>query len=360
MAKYDRLARVMIELRTARLTGSSFALPLLLCETAAFTERTLLIDDPDQLLKKGVKSGDEAYKIASIALAQKAYGGIGSVIVGRKAKEESYTDAVSACRAETSTFRALAATTRDPKAVVELASWADAHGVLFVTASPDTQVADPKSSTDVLSLCKPFTRAVVIYDPASSGYYPEAALLGRCLGKQQGQTWENQRIAGCKPLADETASVSARAKGALTIESFSNGPGSTSVTITQGAQVASGEWIDIIRGRDWLQEQMSLNVAQVFIDADIKYNDAGIAIVEGRMRQTLSYAQRIGFIDDDVVLPDGTISPGFSIRVPRRADIAANTVASRKLIDMHFDARVSGGIHLSEIDGTLSYSTDIR
>ena len=360
MASYDRIASINIALKTARLTGTNFGMPLVLGETSAFSERVLEITDPSELSAKGVATTDPLYVMVNTALSQKSYGGINSLMVGRKGKDESFTDAANACRAQSSVFRALLSPTRDTGAQAELASWSESHNVLYVTATADAQAADPTSTTDILYTLSKFTHTACGYDPLAASQYVDAALAGRCLSQAIRAPWANRRLAAVTPLNDTTAAKAAIAKGAFTVESFSNGAGTTAVTLSQGGTVASGEWIDIIRGRDFAQEYIQLQMAQMHIDADIPYNDAGILMHVSVLNAALTYLQSIGIIDDDVVKDDGKVSPGFAIKYPRRADISANTVASRKLDNITFEARLRGAIIMVAVSGTLSYSTDIK
>ena len=65
-----------------------------------------------------------------------------------------------------------------------------------------------------------------------------------------------------------------------TFERFRN------VSITQNGKVAAGEWIDVIRFRDWLQEEITVNVFNALVNSDkVPYTDDGIAIIETQIRQ---------------------------------------------------------------------------
>lgn len=360
MATYDRIANIRVFLKTGRISGTNFSMPLIIGETSAFGERVIEINDPAELVRRGVAATDPIYVMANTALSQKSYGGINSLMIGRKDKEESYTDALNACRAQNSTFRTLLCPSRDAGIQTELASWAESHNVLYVTATADSGAIDATSTTDILYILSKYTHTACGYDPKAATQYIDAALTGRCLSQAIRAPWANRRIAAVDPLTDQTAAKAAIAKGAFTIESFSNGAGTTSLTLSQGGTVASGEWIDVIRGRDYAEEYLQMEMAQLHIDADIPYNDAGILIHVNRLNAGLTYLQSIGIIDDDVVLDDGTISPGFAIKYPRRAEISPNQVASRKLEGVSAEARLRGAIIMVDASVTLSYSTDIR
>lgn len=360
MASYDRFSKITVSLNTAGLSGTNFGLPLVIGETSAFPERILEIYGVSELSDKKVSTSDPIYAMSNTGFSQKTYGGISSLMVGRKDKEESFTDALNACRAQNATFRTVISPTRVPDEQEEIAIWAEAHDVLYITASSDPQIADATSTTDIVSRLKKYTHTACAYDPKAETQYSDAAAAGRCLSQEIRSPWSNRRIAAVDPVTDQTAAKAAIAKGAFTIEPFSNGAGTTSVTLLQGGKVASGEWIDVIRGRDYAQEYLQLEVANLQIDADIGYGDAGILMFVNRLTSGMEYLQRIGIIDKDVVKDDGALSPGFAITYPRRADISSNTVASRNLKDIKTKARLAGAIVSVEATVDLSYSTDIE
>ena len=145
--------------------------------------------------------------------------------------------------------------------------------------------------------------------------------------------------------------MAAKGKNCNTFESFRD-----SVSITQIGKVAAGEWIDVIRFRDWLQEEMQVNIFNLLINRDkVPYTDEGIAAIEGQMIKALQLGQRRGGIAPTEYDEDGNEIPGWKISVPLAANISANTKASRILEDMTFTARLAGAIHVAEITGSLVY-----
>ena len=57
----------------------------------------------------------------------------------------------------------------------------------------------------------------------------------------------------------------------------------------------SGEWIDVIRFRDWLKADMQTRVFQVLkSNRKVPFTDSGIGLVEGAMERSLKEGQDIG------------------------------------------------------------------
>ena len=129
-----------------------------------------------------------------------------------------------------------------------------------------------------------------------------------------------------------------------------------SKNITLGGKVMAGEWADVIRFRDWQKNDMQVRVANVFMNTPkVPYNDAGIALVHNAMIASLTEGQLNGGIAQNEFDEDGNAIPGFLTSVPTAASITATQKASRKLIGCTFKARLAGAIHLTELNGSLTY-----
>ena len=127
--------------------------------------------------------------------------------------------------------------------------------------------------------------------------------------------------------------------------------------ITQEGKVISGEWIDIIRFRDWMVSDMQTRVFNLMVsNPKVPYTDGGIGLVENQMIATLKQGQKQGGIDGDAYDGDGALLPGFVTSVPRAANISDANKARRVLEDCTFSARLAGAIHATSIKGNLVYS----
>ena len=139
------------------------------------------------------------------------------------------------------------------------------------------------------------------------------------------------------------------------LENFRN------VAITQNGKTSAGEWIDVIRFRDWLQEEIMVNVFNVLINRDkIPFTDGGIGIIEAQINSALKLGQQRGGITPDEYDEDGNINKGYVINVPLASNISANTKAQRLLEDVTFTARLAGAIHAINISGSLTYENLIE
>lgn len=127
--------------------------------------------------------------------------------------------------------------------------------------------------------------------------------------------------------------------------------------ITMRGITVGGEWADVIRFRDWLQNDMQVRVVNLFItNPKIPYTDNGIALVQNQMIASLKSGQDAGGIALSEFDEDGNEIPGFQTSVPLASSLTASEKASRKLTKCKFKARLAGAIHFAEIKGSLTYT----
>lgn len=238
--------------------------------------------------------------------------------------------------------------------IIAAANWTESVRKLFGTAIAEAGAYNPESTTDTgyLLYNGNYYRTFWFYHKDAATDFPEAAVMARCFAiLPGGETWANKKLAGVTtdPLT-ETQYIAITGKNGNTFERFRN------ISITQNGKVAAGEWIDVIRFRDWLQEEITVNVFNALVNSDkVPYTDDGIAIIETQIRQALELGTRRGGIAPIEYDEDGNENYGYTISVPLSSSISANQKASRILQDVSFTARLAGAIHVVEITGSLTY-----
>ena len=269
------------------------------------------------------------------------------------APTETIAETMAACVAYDPDFYGIAMASRANADVLAMANWAEANNKLFGTCVSGDDVLNGAISTDIASqlMLNNFYRTFSFYHEDAADY-PEVAVMSRCFTAVPGsETWANKRLAGVNidPLTETQFNVLV-AKNVNTFERFRN------LSLTQTGKVSAGEWIDVIRFRDWLAEEIKVNVLNVLVNNEkVPYTDAGIAIIEGAIRQSLRQGQVNGGIAPVEYDENGDKNLGYTVTVPLAANISANQKASRILEGVTFTARLSGAIHVVKIIGSLTY-----
>lgn len=355
MAKIDRIVNVQIDLRTAAITERSFSDMLILGETDVFSStRTQIITGADQLLDLGMLESDPIYLAAADAFSQ--IPSVNQVYIGRidSVAMESVTDALAAASAEQSGWYGLILASRVDADILEAADWVEANEKLFLFSTPDPLALDPGDSTSILSQIKDgnYFRTSGWYHADAATDFLDAAIMSTSFTKTPGsETWANQRLGGVTTdKITPTEALAVLGKNGNTFEAFRN------IVITQGGKVGGGEWLDVIRFRDWLAEQIKLNVFGLLVDNRIPFTDEGIGQVKSKLIEALDYGVRVGGIAPEEVDGDGKMIPSYTISMPRSFEIPFNQKANRTLQDIKFTARLAGAIHIVDgIDGVLTY-----
>lgn len=358
MANLDRIVSVQIALRTAGVRQQTFS-DLMLIGTHTATDRVSIITNADDLLTGfGIDDTSLLYKAAQVAFSQNP--GPTRLFIGRRDALEALNDTLAACATENNDWYGFSDVTHAEADLLPGASWAEANSKLYLTTISDPDVAAATGEEPATQLMTgQFFRTAWWYHPDATAF-PEVAVAARAFavppggggpGVTDGGTWANLRVAAVPAVAlTETQYVNITAKNGNTFEPFRN------IAMTQNGKVAAGEWIDIIRGRDWQCEEIRVNQFLNFVDKRIPYTDPGIGSIRQRLDQSLARGVRSGFLAPSELDPDTDKEvPSYTISVPSALQVPQNDKANRILRDVTFVARVAGAIHATKIRGSLTY-----
>jgi len=185
------------------------------------------------------------------------------------------------------------------------------------------------------------TSTVITEEQAGETSFPEAAWLGGQLPKTPGSiTWKFKTLTGINPdTLTSTVVTNVQGKNANIYETIGG------VNMIHEGVVASGEFIGVIRGVDWIQSRITEEVFTVLVNADkVPYTDAGVEMIKTAIQSVLEQAV------DNGILVANTIT----ITAPKVADVSTANKANRFLPDVKFGATLAGAIHKVKIDGKLS------
>lgn len=131
--------------------------------------------------------------------------------------------------------------------------------------------------------------------------------------------------------------------------------GGTGINIFQEGIVASGEYIDIMRGTDALTARIQqLVLTLLTTEGKVPFTDAGIETVGLQVERALNEYVNYGLLVGPEVTDDNDESLGPQVTVPTRAQTSASDRAKRQLNNVTFTANYAGAVHRTTIMGTVS------
>lgn len=250
--------------------------------------------------------------------------------------------AYTAIKEENSDFYGVAMTNRVQADVESIAGQILTESRLFGTATSDAGTL-ATTLTDVGAVLNAANneRTFVIYS-ATPSVFPDVAWLSRQLSTDPGSsTWKFKTLIGqTTDNLTSTQSTNATNKSVNTYEEVGG------VDITLEGTVASGEFIDIIRGIDWLEARMTERIFSRLVNLEkVPFTNAGIAVIEAEMRSQLNDGIAVGLLTND---------PAPTITKPLASEIPAAEKLIRTLDDMKFTAFLQGAIHFVQIEGIVA------
>ena len=241
----------------------------------------------------------------------------------------------------------IVSTTHSHFDIVDVATWAESNKKFYLASTMDSDVKS-SASDDIAS-----TLQTSAWDKTSAFYhplvhsFPEAAWMGNVFPYDPGEaTWAFKTLAGIAATtltATEVTNLEGKNCNRYTLV---NG-----VNITLDGKVASGEWMDIIRGLDWLETRIAEDVYALLVSlAKLPYTDAGVAMVVAVVD-----ARLLDAVGNGLLAPlDKFASPPEGTSAPRVADVLTADKTARNLPDVTFVATLAGAIHKTTITGTVS------
>lgn len=333
-------------------------------ETAGVSQltKTTAISRADELLDYGYTVEDSAYLAASVAFSQSPSPGDVYITVRKSSVPTDSTEAVYeniqttlARASKEASFYGIHITEFKDSADVQAAvSWTETQEKIFGFEYTDINNCPVKNFSYYRSFGK-FSGLADGYDedeqPAEN-QYAALAIMAKCFGYQPGsETWNLKEEATIVP-----SKLTSDQKKTLEANNMNVNLRYASCNCNMGGKMLSGEWIDVIRFRDWLKNRMQFLVFGVLkANPKVPFEDSGIGAIQGAMEKALSEGQTYGGIAQTSFDADDNEIPGYVTTVPLASDLTEDQRKSRKLPNCRWTARLAGAIHLVEIDGTLRF-----
>ncbi len=248
-------------------------------------------------------------------------------------------------------------TPMNSKAIIVAADgWAEVNAKLYAAQTQDSAVinATPQTAGDVgVTLAASTALRTALWYKSTTNDFADAAVLGACLPLDPGsETWAFKTLVGVpaetgvNALSETQRSNACGAggtPGGKYVNLYENIGG---VAVTEKGTVSGNEWIDVIRFRDWLQVNMSIDVfASLTQGSKVPYTDAAISVVEAAIRADLKAGVDAGGLSDN---------PAPTVVVPSAASVSAADRQNRVLNGVSFSATLAGAIQCANVTGTLS------
>lgn len=265
----------------------------------------------------------------------------------------SFADDLDAIVEENDDWYGLVITSREKADQLACAQWIESRRKLFGISSADSDIVNVSESLDTDSIAylvrnNNFARTFVLYHHLADQSavlgrsYAEAAWMGLQFTTDPGSsTWNFKTLNGIATSdLSTTQSRNARDKKANVFVRVAE------VAITREGTVAEGEFIDVIRGVDWLQARMTERIYFRLVNSPkIPYTNDGIAVIRAEIKAQLDQGILRGLIAAD---------PEYTITTPDARTVAPNDKANRILPDVRFKAFLQGAIHVVNINGVVS------
>jgi len=219
---------------------------------------------------------------------------------------------------------------------------------VFGITTHDTATGDPVSTTDVMFLLNAATyfRTYSIYS-GNQGAHAAATWMGHLFPTDPGSsTWAFKPLSGVIVDALETSFGDAiEAKKGNTYTTVAG------AAITFEGTMASGEFIDVIRGRDWLTVRLQERIFGLLINSPkVPFTNPGIDQVVAQVDAQMEEGIGAGYLSGDV--PEGQ-DAAFIVTSPDVSEVSSANKLGRLLPDINFEATLAGAIHAVQVNGVI-------
>jgi hypothetical protein len=234
--------------------------------------------------------------------------------------------------------------------VLAAAGWAETNKKFFAPQVQDTgcEMVAASAATDIAKTLQShgYTWTAPWYHRATDAFL-DAGVSGVCLPTDPGtETWKFKRPAGV-PVLQFTPTQKANLD-AKNCNYFYDAGG---VTLTGEGKVSSGEWIDVVRGRDALAAEIQTRVITAMTDAavtKIPFTDAGIQVIASATKAALKKFEN----------PKGAallVAGSSNVSPPKAADVSPTDRSTRVLNGITWAAKYQSAIHSGTVNGVVTY-----
>ena len=229
-----------------------------------------------------------------------------------------------------------------------LAGTVETQERIFGVTTHDTATGDPVSVTDVMFLLNAaqFFRTYSIYSGNQGAHAAATWMGGRFPIDPGASTWAFKPLPGV--IVDSLESSFSDAIEAKKGNTYTTVSGAA---ITFEGTMSSGEFIDVIRGRDWLTVRLQERIFSLLINSPkVPFTNPGIDQVVSEVSAQMEEGISATYLSGDV--PEGQ-DKAFIVTAPDVAAVPSADKIARLLPDVTFEATLAGAIHAVQVNGVI-------
>lgn len=249
---------------------------------------------------------------------------------------------LAAIALENSDFYGVTLTTQGSAEIAAAASWVETNKKLGVFGSQDTTIILATAGNVALTVKAANQFRSQVFYKTGGDQFQGAALLGSMLPIDPGgvTAWGRKLASQTSDVLTETHLTNLKTANAGWFTVYGG------VSITRDGKGAAGEFLDVIRDRDWLEATMQADVFSVLTNSNkIPFTDSGASAVGGAIKARLAIAVDAGVLASN---------PAPVVIVPKVSAVATADRAARRLKPITFTGTLAGAIQATNITGTVT------
>ncbi len=249
---------------------------------------------------------------------------------------------LTAIALENSDFYGVTLTTMGQAEIEAAAAWVESNKKLGVFGTQDTAVILATAANVALEVKADNQYRSQVFYKHGGDQFQGAALLGSMLPIDPGgvTAWGRKLASQTTDVLTETHLTNLKAANAGWFTSYGG------ISITRDGKTAAGEYVDVIRDRDWLESRIQTDVFTVLTNSNkVPFTDKGGSLVVGALKARLTLAVDAGVLADD---------PAPVVLAPKASAVAPADRAARIFKPITFTGRLAGAIFATDITGTVS------
>lgn len=366
---YNNITSVQIALQTSGITAAGFKTALFIADVDTATNpdplgagvRVKTYSNLEEVLDDWTTS-DAAYKAAEGFFANTPR--LPQIKIAYRdtatGTAETPAEVIAAVEEVDNDWYFLTAETHNAADVIAYAEAIEARTKMYFFSSQEQAsltAYDEGVSTDTLAQAKEnaYLRTKGFFHHLADTEFPECNLVGYNAPFLPGSvTWTNLRVNLANSQDPSTGiPLSTTQKGYLEDRNAAYVEGiSANTNIVRNGKTAGGENIDVVRGRDNLEEDINVELQGLLVrqkGGKLPYNNSGITAIYNTVDAVLNRYS---------IAPRLFIQPGYRMYFPMRDQVPTADIEARVYQQGRFEAELTGAIETINITGILTIRFD--